>query len=257
MRRHTVAGDLLAYGRDLERSAAAQVGASFSGDESADRLIEESSNAFLFGVIFTQGIPAERAWVGPARLLERIGTLDPGYLASHADEVREAFQQPPMLHRFKETVPRWIVSAAARLDEEYGADAASIWAPGADVRDVVKRLSQFDGIGPKKAVMAAQILTRHFGVTLSGREFGQVAYDVHVRRVFLRTGMAQSDTREAVEAAARAACHESPGTLDLAAWLVGREWCRPRDPKCEACRLSATCSRLTAVMVDGVGSRRS
>lgn len=251
-----MASELLAYGLELEAASAAQVGSSFSGDASADGLIASSPNAFLFGVLFTQGIPAERAWAGPARLMERLGTLDLEYLASHADEVRRAFQMPPMLHRFKETLPRWIVAAARRLVAEYGGDASAIWNDGVDVLVVTGRLAAFDGIGRKKAVMATEILTRHFGVDLAGREHGQVAYDVHVRRVFLRTGLVVHDSREEVEEAARAACPGSPGTLDLPAWLVGREWCRPNSPRCEQCRLSRTCPRLTGLHVDGVGVRR-
>ena len=61
----SVATTLLAYGRELEAQGAAQVGESFSGIPEADALLEEDPNAFLLGVLFTQGIPAERAWSGP------------------------------------------------------------------------------------------------------------------------------------------------------------------------------------------------
>lgn len=252
-----VAVELLRFGRELEASAAAQVGGSFSGDADADALITASPNAFLFGVLFTQGIPAERAWSAPLRLLERLGTLEPHFIAGHPEEVRVAVQAPPMLHRFKNTLPGWIVDAAAMLVDEYDGSAANIWPAGSTVIDVADRLGRFRGIGRKKAVMATEILARHFGVELVGRECGQVAFDVHVRRVFLRTGLAAADTREAVEAAARAACSESPGTLDLPAWLIGRDWCRPREPRCESCRLRDACPRLVGIDVEGVGRRRT
>ena len=93
--------------------------------------------------------------------------------------------------------------------------------------------------------MAVEILTRHFGVELLGRECGQVAYDVQVRRVFLRSGIVDVDSVEAIERAAAEACPEAPGTLDLAAWLVGRDWCRPKRPLCDECRLGAVCARRT------------
>ena len=252
-----VSAELLAYGRELEAAGAAQVGGAFTGDASADALLESSANAFLLGVLFTQGIPAERAWAGPWELQQRLGTLDVEYLADHPDEVRAAFQRPPMLHRFKETLPRWVCSAAQRLIAEYQGDAANIWPPGSHVLEVTERLSAFDGIGRKKAVMAVEILTRHFGVELEGRECGQVAYDVQVRRVFLRSGLVKTDTREAIEAAALAACPEAPGTLDLPAWLVGRETCRPKVPLCDECRLGRVCPRLVGLQVEGVGSRQS
>ena len=161
-----------------------------------------------------------------------------------------------MLHRFKETLPRWISAAARRLLDEYGGDASRIWPAGDSVIDVTERLSAFDGIGRKKAVMAAEILTRHFGVDLTGRECGQVAYDVQVRRVFLRSGLVDVDSRAAIEAAAAAACPEAPGTLDLPAWLIGRETCRPKWPLCNECRLGGVCPRLVERDVEGVGVRR-
>jgi uncharacterized HhH-GPD family protein len=252
-----VAAELLAYGRELEVQGSAQVGGSFTSDSAADYLLESSPNAFLLGVLFTQGISAERAWCGPYLLLGRLGTLEPRYLATHLREVRDAVQAPPMLHRFKETLPRWIVSAGQRLAEQYGGDAAAIWPDGRHVIEVTERLSAFEGIGRKKAVMAVEILTRHFGIDLEGRECGQVAYDVQVRRVFLRSGLVAEDTREAIESAAASACPEAPGTLDLPAWLVGRETCRPKAPRCDQCRLGEVCPRLVDRNVVGVGARKT
>ncbi len=250
-----MAAELLSFGRELEAQGAAQVGGSFSGNADADALIESSANAFLLGVLFTQGIPAERAWSGPFELLARLGTLDLAYLAQNPVAVREAFQRPPMLHRFKETLPRWICAAADRLVSEYSGNAENLWPAGAHVLEVTERLSAFEGIGRKKSVMAVEILTRHFGVELVGRECGQVAYDVQVRRVFLRSALVAEDTREAIEAAAEESCPDAPGTLDLPAWLVGREWCRPRAPRCDSCRLGAVCPRLVDRQVIGVGAR--
>lgn len=256
MSRPDVARELLAYGRELESARAAQVGSSFSGDPDADALLECDANAFLISLLFTQGIPAERAWQGSWGLLQRLGTLELSYLAEHPGAVRDAVQAPPMLHRFKETLPRWIVSAAQRLLKDYQGDASRIWEAGTSVTVVVERLSGFDGIGRKKAVMAVEILQRHFGVKLDDRDAGQVAYDVQVRRVFLRSGLASEDTRQAIERAASAACPESPGTLDLPAWLIGRDSCRPTSPQCDECRLGSVCERRTWITPDGVGVRR-
>ncbi|MDP2181770.1 MAG: hypothetical protein Q8K99_04280 [Actinomycetota bacterium] len=250
-----VAATLLAFGRELESEGAAQVGTSFTGNPNADALLSESPMAFLFGVLFTQGIPAERAWAGPFLLRERLGHLDLARLAGDPQAVREAVQRSPMLHRFKETLPRWVCAAARRVIDEYDSDASLIWVPGSHVLEVTERFAAFDGIGRKKAVMATEILTRHFGVELAGRECGQVAYDVQVRRVFLRAGLVECDTREAIEAAAAEVCPEAPGTLDLAAWLIGREYCRPKAPRCEACRLGEVCPHRTWLTVEGVGVR--
>jgi uncharacterized HhH-GPD family protein len=251
-----VAEVLLRYGRELEAAGAAQVGDSFSGSPAADALIGEQPNAFLIGVLFTQGIPAERAWIAPYVLLQRLGSLEPAFLAAHPGAVRAAVQQPPVLHRFKETLPRWIVSAAERLNVQYGGDASRIWARGSHVVEVTDRLSAFDGIGRKKAVMAVEILIRHFDADLRGRECGQVAYDIQVRRVFLRSGLADTDTAEDIEAAAARWCPESPATLDLPAWLIGRNTCRPKAPRCDDCVLGEVCARRIWLTPVGVGARR-
>lgn len=256
MSRAEIGDRLVAYGRELEAAGTAQVGSSFTGDSRADALLETDPNAFLLGVLFTQGIPAERAWRGPWLLRERLGTLDLTFLAQNPQAVRTAVQTPPMLHRFKETLPAWIVSAAVRLLRDYDGDAARVWAKGSDVVDVVERLSAFEGIGRKKAVMTVEILTRHFEVDLEGREHGQVAYDIQVRRVFLRTGLVENDRREDIERAAAELCAEAPGTLDLPAWLIGREHCRPRAPRCDSCRLGDICPRLTSLNPEGVGVRK-
>lgn len=252
-----VARELSAYGRELERTGAVQVGGAFTDIPEADALVKASPEAFILGVLFTQGIAAERAWAGPYLLCQRLGHLDLRRLAAEPAAVDAALATPPALHRFKHTLPRWVSSAAARILDEYAGDASRIWAPGSTVVEVTERLSAFDGIGPKKAAMAVEILSRTFGVLLEGRECGTVAYDVQVRRVFLRAGLADVDTREAITSAASSACPEAPGSLDLPTWLVGREWCHPRKPECPACRLSGVCPRRVWLTPEGVGARRS
>jgi len=247
---------LLAYGRELEARGDAQLGGSFTDIPEADRLIKERPEAFLFGVLFTQGIPAERAWAGPYLLSQRLGHLDLARLAEEPAAVGKAVSRPPALHRFVATLPAWIVSAARRLLDDYDGDAARIWAPGTHVLEVTERLRAFDGIGPKKAAMAVEILVRFFGADLRGAECGDVAYDVHVRRVFLRSGLIDRDVPEEVSRAAREACPERPGLLDLPAWLIGRETCRPGQPRCEACRIGHACAQRTHLDVEGVGVRR-
>ncbi len=251
-----VASELRRYAEELAAGGAAQTGGAFTDDPAADAFVKRSPEAFLLGVLFTQGIPAERAWAGPYLLATRLGHFDLSRIASEPDAVAAAFSAPPALHRFVHTVPRWIVAAARRLNDEYGGSAAAIWPAGAHVLEVTDRLLAFEGIGAKKAAMAVEILGRYFGVRLTGTECGTVAYDVHVRRVFLRSGLADEDTPEAIRGAAAAACPGAPGSLDLAAWLIGREHCRPRHPNCEVCRLGASCPRRVTLMVTGVGARQ-
>jgi uncharacterized HhH-GPD family protein len=250
-----VAWELSAYARELAAVGAVQAGGSFTDLEPADELIRSSPEAFVLGVLFTQGIPAERAWAGPYLLGERLGHLDLRRLAAEPKAVDEALGRRPALHRFRHTLPRWISLAAARIIAEYAGDASRIWAPGSSVTEVSERLCLFDGIGRKKAAMAVELLGSAFGVELEGTECGTVAYDVQVRRVFLRSGLADEDTPAAIARAAALACPQAPGSLDLGTWLIGRETCRPRKPACDDCRLGAVCARRVWLNPEGVGVR--
>ncbi|PKQ20407.1 MAG: hypothetical protein CVT66_05405 [Actinobacteria bacterium HGW-Actinobacteria-6] len=254
--RDAVAAELIRYALELAESGAVQVGDAFTDDIAADEFIKCSAEAFLIGMLFTQGMPAERAWAGPYRLAQRLGHFDLARIAAEPDSVVAAFAQPPALHRFVKTLPVWVSSAARRLIAEYDGDAATIWPDGAHVTEVTRRLLEFDGIGPKKATMAVELLVRNRGVCLEGMECGSVAYDVHVRRVFLRSGLVDADTPVEVRRAASAAYPDEPGMLDLPAWLIGRETCRPKSPDCDACRLRNVCPRLTSRSVSGVGARK-
>ncbi|MCE5203642.1 MAG: hypothetical protein LLG24_05490 [Actinomycetia bacterium] len=253
---YAVDDSLRAYAARTAVEGVVQVGGSFTPDPSADELIKSNPNAFLIGVLFTQGISAERAWSGPYELSQRLGGFDLERMAVDEDAVARAFREPPALHRFVKTVPRWVSSAARRIVETYAGDASHIWPEGAHVIDVTSRLLSFEGIGPKKAAMAAELLIRALGVPLSGIQSGTVAYDVHVRRVFLRSGLVDRDTPDAVRRAAARICPAEPGSLDLATWRIGREYCRPQGPRCDECPLGTGCPRMMERSVEGVGVRR-
>lgn len=253
--RASIVSRLTGLAAELAHAGAAQMGNTFTDVPGADELIKSSPEAFLLGALFTQGVPAERAWAGPYLLRERLGHLDLARLARERSAVDEAMCRPPALHRFKHTVAVWVSDAAERLLTCYHGDAARIWAPGSSVLQVTERLSAFQGVGRKKAAMTVELLTRHFEVPLTGLEHGTVAYDVHVRRVFLRSGLADRDTPAAIADAASRAVPEAPGCLDLPVWLIGREWCRPRDPRCTSCPIGDVCSRRVWLDIVGVGSR--
>lgn len=55
--------------------------AEYTSDRSANRLLRADDNAFLFGVIFDQGIAYERAWRAPYLLKGRLGHLSMKRLA--------------------------------------------------------------------------------------------------------------------------------------------------------------------------------
>ena len=239
-----------------EVEGAAQTGGAFTTDARANELIENSANAFLLGVLFTQGIPAERAWAGPFRIQQRLGTLDLTFLAENPEAVRDAVQRAPMLHRFKETLPRWIQPPPSGRSTSTPGMPRTYGRPGTSVLEVTERLSAFQGIGRRRRSPPPRSRRGTSAPNLPGGRAGRLPMQRPRQARIPAHGSGQRDSRTAIEAAASAAFPEAPGTLDLPAWLIGRETCRPKAPLCDQCRLGAVCPRLVERNVEGVGVRR-
>jgi uncharacterized HhH-GPD family protein len=238
-----VADRLLAHGRALA-AAAGGAASRFTPGEAANALIHNDPFAFLIAVICDQGIVAERAWAVPYELRRRLGHLDAQRMAADPQVVVAAFGMSPALHRFVNQVAEWVLHAARVVTERYGGDAAGIWNDRPSAAALRSRFDAFAGIGQKKAAMAVEILERDLHVPLSDLSGSDIAYDVHVRRVFLRAGLARRDDVDEMVAAARALHPQRPGELDNPAWDIGRRWCHPRDPDCPGCPLVTACPRL-------------
>lgn len=237
-----IAAALLEYGRGhhpTEKGAVLE----FTANPEANEFLRTDPFAFLCAVIFDQGVPAERAWLAPLLLRERLGHFDPKKIAEDLGAVTAAIQGEPKLHRYINKMPSWIVRAAQRVIDRYGGDASTIWSdnPSADV--LQKRFDDFIGIAQKKAAMAVEILERDLGVPVRNLERSDIAYDVHIRRVFLRARLADRDERDHMIAVARHLHPNRPGELDLPTWLVGRGWCHPGVPDCASCPLTEVCPK--------------
>ena len=102
--------------------------------------------------------------------------------------------------------------------------------------------------------MYVEILARELHVT--PRELGgsDVAFAVHLRRVFLRTDLAEHDDVHEMIAAARALHPERPGAPDFLAWDIGRRWCHPHDPDWVTCPLNVVYPRLVERGAAGRGA---
>jgi uncharacterized HhH-GPD family protein len=215
-----------------------------TADEQADRFVRESDFdfAFLLAVIFDQGVPYGRAWRAPLLLRERLGHLDPGRIAGDPDGVRAAIARPPAMHRYINKMPTWVVSAARRVKDDYEGRAGAIWR-GQSAAMIRDRLEAFIGVSQKKAAMTLMLLWRCRDEEIRGMQDCDVAVDVHLRRVFLRTGLADRDDPSTMIEAARHLYPALPGALDPPAWAVGQRWCRPQVPDCDSCPLGGVCPR--------------
>jgi uncharacterized HhH-GPD family protein len=243
LEKRAVAAALIAHGRTLAQALGGGA-ARFAVDDDANALIHTDAFAFLVAVIADQGIKAERAWAIPFELRRRLGAFSTHAILSDPGAVRAAFASPPKLHRFVNQVAQWVVAAAEIVEDQYGGDAAQIWSDRPSAAALRQRFDEFPGVGQKKAAMAVEILERDLRVPISDMLGSDVAYDIHLRRVFLRTGLAERDDVDHLVAAARLIHPERPGELDNPAWDIGRRWCTARTPACETCPLVKVCPRL-------------
>jgi uncharacterized HhH-GPD family protein len=217
----------------------------FTNNPEAEKLIWTNPLAFVLAVLYDQGIKAERAWEIPYLLKMKLGYFDTKSIAETKESILvDLFNIKPKLHRFPETMAKRTSAACKLIIRKYSGNPENIWSDKPKSSDLQSRFEEFSGIGQKKASMATNILVRDFGVDVKDKSGIDVSYDIHIRRVFLRTRLVEKDDMQTIVNKARELNPEYPGILDLGSWIVGREYCHPNKPNCKSCPLSLECSKF-------------
>lgn len=208
-------------------------------------LVYTNPFAFLVGAAFDRGMPWQKAWEIPYQI-DLKGYLDPARLANMKKvDLQHLLESLPVKPRYGCANGARTLSDAAKLVMRFdeGGNAGAIW-DDASPSEVQERLENVHGIGPGIAHMAIRILRDDWGKFRGQEREIDVKPDVHVTRVFKRTGLTHSaDSRQVVEAARRLN-PIFPGELDWPAWDVGVNWCRSADPLCRKCPLTVACPKL-------------
>ncbi|HET8981966.1 MAG TPA: HhH-GPD-type base excision DNA repair protein, partial [Pedococcus sp.] len=148
-----------------------------TGDRAADRVLDESSFAVLVAMLLDQQFPMERAFAGPAKVLDRFGTLDPAEIAAADPEQFAALcATPPAVHRYPGSMATRIQALAAHVVQEYDGDAARLWQDAADGRDLLRRLQALPGFGKQKAQIFVALVGKQLGVRPDGWEQAAGSY---------------------------------------------------------------------------------
>ncbi len=207
--------------------------------------LEHTPHAFVLACIMDRQIKAERAWLIPYQIAQKLGDFSIETLARLSQsQIEELMSRPEPLHRFPSEMARNFFEGVQRIVQIYQGDASNIWTGKPSSAEVVYRFLEFRGVGPKIATMAANILAREFKVPFSDYYSIDVSVDTHIRRVFTRLGLVPADASvEQIIYKARALSPEFPGLLDLPAWEIGRNWCKPREPECSKCYMNQVCPR--------------
>jgi uncharacterized HhH-GPD family protein len=138
-------------------------------DENADRVLSEDPFALLSGMLLDQQFPMERAFAGPAKVLERFGSLDPADVAAADPEQFAALcSTPPAVHRFPGAMAARIQALAAHVVTEYDGRTERLWEEAADGKDLLKRLQGLPGFGKQKAQIFVALLGKQLRVRPEG-----------------------------------------------------------------------------------------
>ena len=143
----------------------------FSGNEEADRLLEEDPLALLIGMVLDQQIPLEKAFSGPLVLRERMGggPLRAEAIAStDPDELVTLFATPPALHRFPASMAKRVQEVCRHLLDEYDGDASAVWRTAGDGNELLRRMKAMPGFGDQKAKIFVALLGKRLGVAPAG-----------------------------------------------------------------------------------------
>jgi len=137
----------------------------FTEDEEASRLLAEDPFALLVGFALDQQVTVQQAFLGPLRLKQRLGTLEPAAVAKA--DLEPLFREKPAIHRFPGNMARRVSELAATVTDEYGGDASRIWSEAADGADLRMRISALPGFGEMKVKSLGAVLAKRFGVEVA------------------------------------------------------------------------------------------
>ena len=137
----------------------------FTEDDEANHLLAEDPFALLVGFALDQQVTVQQAFLGPLRLKQRLGTLDPAAVAGA--DLEPIFREKPAIHRFPGSMAERVRELAASVTEEYGGDASRLWNEAADGADLRRRISALPGFGEMKIKSLGAVLAKRFDVPVA------------------------------------------------------------------------------------------
>lgn len=140
-------------------------------DEAADEVLSTNAFALLCGMLLNQQAPVDVAFAGPAKILDRFGTLDPKAISeAPPEEFAELCALEPAVHPYPESMSVLIQAMARFIVVNYEGDTAAVWQTAGSGEHLLSRLTLLPGMGRRKAQMFVALLARQIGVRPLGWE---------------------------------------------------------------------------------------
>jgi uncharacterized HhH-GPD family protein len=186
-------------------------------DSEANELLDREPLALLIGMLLDQQITIETAFMGPRKILDRIGAMDARTIAEYDPEKFAALcSTPPAIHRFPGSMAKRIQTLCQGLVEEYDGEAAGVWTSGdPSGAEVLKRLRALPGFGDVKAKIFLALLGKQRGLAAKGwqkaaGEFGKKGTHLSVADITDEASLQQVRAyKKQMKAAAKAAAAQA------------------------------------------------
>lgn len=154
-----------------------------TGDEAADKVLSDDPFALVCGMLLDQQFPMEHAFLGPAKILDRFGNLDPALIAqADPEEFAALCATPPAVHRFPGSMAGRVQALATLVVEEYDGVTARLWTEAADGKDLLRRIQALPGFGKQKSQILVALLAKQLDVRPEGWEAAAGDYALPGRR---------------------------------------------------------------------------
>ena len=146
-------------------------------DEHADEVLSEDPFALLMGMLLDQQFPMERAFAGPAKILDRFGTLAPDRIAAaDPEEFAALCAKPPAVHRFPGSMAGRVQAVAQAVTSTYDGDTRRLWEEAGTGKELLSRLTALPGFGRQKGQIFVALLGKQLGVRPPGWQEAAGAY---------------------------------------------------------------------------------
>ncbi len=131
-------------------------------------------------MLLDQQYPMEHAFRGPAKILDRFGTLDPATIAAaDPEEFAVMASTPPAIHRYGRSMAGRVQSVAQIVTDQYDGHAERLWTEATSGADLLARVMALPGFGKQKAQIFTALLAKRRDVRPEGweRAVGDYAQD--------------------------------------------------------------------------------
>lgn len=146
-------------------------------DDAADEVLSTNAFALVTGMLLDQQFPIERAFAGPAKILDRFGTLDPEAIAdAPPQEFLEVCATPPAVHRYPAAMATRIQQLARHVVDNYGGDTAALWEDAESGAALFTRMMALPGFGRQKSQIFVALLGKQLGVQPTGWQAAAAQY---------------------------------------------------------------------------------